>query len=80
MALIEACRKNVALEAPPARLFQVSFRSAGESEPRRLTFRQTCCPPDMSAARSRFVTGRGARAVPLAKDADISIAYLARTP
>ena len=39
MALIEACRKNVAPEPQPARTFQVSFVSA--REPRRLTFRET---------------------------------------
>ena len=39
MALIEACRKNVAPDPPPARVFEVSFRSA--REPRQLTFRET---------------------------------------
>jgi hypothetical protein len=30
--------------------------------------------------RSRFLTGRRARAMPLAKDTDSSFVYLARTP
>jgi Family of unknown function (DUF5681) len=41
MSLIEACRKNVAPDPPPARVFQVSFRSTREPEPGRLTFRET---------------------------------------
>jgi Family of unknown function (DUF5681) len=39
MALIEACRKNVAPDPPPARVFQVSFVSA--RPPRQLTLRET---------------------------------------
>jgi hypothetical protein len=39
MALIEACRKNVAPDPPAARVFQVSVRSA--REPRQLSFRET---------------------------------------
>jgi hypothetical protein len=38
MALIEACRKSVAPDPTPARVFQVSFRSA--HEPRQLTLRE----------------------------------------
>jgi hypothetical protein len=41
MGLIEACRKNVAPDPPPARVFRVSFVSAREPKPRQLTFRET---------------------------------------
>ena len=39
MALIEACRKNVAPDPPPARVFQVSFVNA--RPPRQLALRET---------------------------------------